>query len=328
MAENYTHLSYEERVVIRVLRKQEKSLREISRELCRAPSTVSRELKRNEQFAGTRVIYPIYAQMKATGRRRRAYRKTRLKTRALQRYVVRKLELGWAPMVIAGRLKRLGRKVTVSHEAIYQFIYSKRRDLRHKLARHHMRRKRFGQSKKFRNKTPIPGRISINERSASVNARTQVGHWEGDLMVSKSEKDAVHVLVERKSRRVCLSKISDRTAPTVRKKVISRLRRFPSHYRKTITYDNGKENVEHQRVNGVLGTKSFFTDPYASWQKGSVENAIGIVRRTYSKRTNLAEISLQALKRLERQLNNTPRKCLQFRTPMEVFKNPGVALQS
>jgi transposase, IS30 family len=117
MAKNYTHLQYEERVEIRTLLKHDKSLREISRELGRAPSTVSRELRRNEQFAGTRVIYPRFAQMKANGRRRRSYRKPRLKTRLLQRYVVRKLRDGWSPRVIAGRLKHLHREVTVSHEA-------------------------------------------------------------------------------------------------------------------------------------------------------------------------------------------------------------------
>lgn len=327
MTNNYTHLSYEERVVIQVMRQQGKSIREVSRELSRDPSTISRELRRNEQFADTRVIYPIYAQMKANGRRKRAYRKPRLKTRTLQSYVVRKLQQGWSPQVIAGRLKHLKRKVTVSHEAIYQFVYSQRLDLCTFLVRHHKRRKRFGQSKKFANKTPIPGRISINERPATVMERKQLGHWEGDLMVARAEQDAVHVLIERKSRRVCISKISDRTAATVRKKTISRLKCFPARCRKTITYDNGKENVEHQKVNAVLGTTSYFTDPYASWQKGSVEHVIGIVRRTYPKRTNLSAVSSQALKRLERKINHTPRKCLQFRTPMEVFNNAGVALQ-
>jgi transposase, IS30 family len=201
-----------------------------------------------------------------------------------------------------------------------------RPDLRCCLARHHMRRKRFGQSKKFRNKTPIPRRISIKERPAAVARRKEIGHWEGDLMVARSGRAAVHVLVERVTRRVCLSKISDRTAPTVRRKIISRLKAFPEHCRKTITYDNGKENVEHQVVNDSLGTKSYFADSYAAWQKGSVENSIGIVRRKYPKGTDLSTLSLQALKRLERQLNNTPRMCLQFQTPMEVFRTRSVAL--
>lgn len=328
MATQYTHLSYEERVAIRVLRKQGKGLREVSRELGRAPSTVSRELRRNEQFAGTRVIYPHFAQMKANGRRRRSYRKPRLKTMDLQRYVVKRLEMGWSPLVIAGRMKREKRKHSVSHEAIYQFIYAKRPDLRDCLARHHMQRKRFRQSKKFKIKVPIPGRISISERPARIAARKEFGHWEGDLIVSRHDSPSVQVLLERRSRRVLLHKIKDRTAASVRKAIVARLGKFNSRCLKTITYDNGKENAQHQQINSALGIRSYFTDTYAAWQKGSVENVIGIVRRTYPKATKFVNVSFQELKLLERKLNSTPRKCLQFRTPMEVFTELGVALHS
>jgi transposase, IS30 family len=327
MARKYNHLSYEDRIVIRVRKKAGESIRKISRELGRAPSTVSRELRRNEQFTNTRVIYPIYAQMKANGRRRRSYRKPRLKTRKLQRHVIKKLQAGWSPLVIAGRLKCLQREETVSHEAIYQFIYECRPDLRACLARHHKRRKRFRQSKKFSGKPLIPFRISINDRPESVAARTAVGDWEGDLMVSKAGPEAVQVLLERKSRRVFLSKIENKTAKVVRKAIIKKLKRVPAKYRKTITYDNGKENVEHHLVNKALGTQSYFADTYASWQKGSVENVIGLVRRQYPKKTDIGNISLQELSLLERRLNSTPRKSLQFRTPMEVFRDRSVALQ-
>jgi len=328
MAHNYNHLSYEDRIVIRVMRQAGEGIRKISRELGRAPSTVSRELKRNEQFADTRVIYPIYAQMKANGRRRRSYRKPRLKSMRLQRHVIKKLKAGWSPLVISGRLKYLKKEETVSHEAIYQFIYDCRPDLRDCLVRHHKRRKRFKQSKKFSGKPLIPFRISINDRPERVAARTTIGDWEGDLMISKAGPEAVQVLIERKSRRVFLAKIENKTAKVVRKAIIKKLKNVPAKYRKTITYDNGKENVEHHLVNKALGTKSYFADTYASWQKGSVENVIGIVRRQYPKKTNIGNISLQELSLLERRLNSTPRKSLQFRTPMEVFNNQSVALQS
>ena len=328
MGRRYEQLSYEERVAIRVLRKQGKGIREVSRELWRAPSTISRELKRNEQFKNTRVIYPDFAQMKANGRRRRSYRKERLKAKSTQRYVESKLKLGWSPMVISGRLRLLGKPVQVSHEAIYQYIYSKRPELRKYLARHHMRRKRFGKSKKFRvlNNTPIPQRISINERPLEVEARAEIGHWEGDLITSTQCLEAIQVLLERKSRRVSLSKIANKTAKCASETIIHRLRYFAKQRRRTITYDNGKENSEHYKVNSALGTQSFFADPYASWQKGSVENVIGIVRRTYPKKTNLSLISDKELKILETKINSTPRRSLHFRTPMEVFRESGVAL--
>lgn len=321
MARNYNHLSYEDRIVIRVKRKAGESVRKISKGLGRAPSTVSRELRRNEQFTNTRVIYPLYAQMKANGRRRRSYRKPRLKTRELQRYVIKKLKAGWSPLVIAGRLKHLKKEVTISHEAIYRFIYECRPDLRDCLVRHHKRRKRFKQSKKFSGKPLIPFRISINERPESVGTRATLGDWEGDLMISKAGPAAVQVLLERKSRRVFLSKIENKTARVVRKAIITKLKKVPAEHRRTITYDNGKENVEHHLVNKALGTQSYFADTYASWQKGSVENVIGMVRRQYPKKTNIGNISLQELSLLERRLNSTPRKSLQFRTPMEVFRN-------
>ena len=328
MDKKYTHLSYEERIVIRLRRKDGNSLREISKELSRAPSTVSRELCRNEQFAGTRVIYPVYAQKKANGRRRRAYRKPRLKSKRIQRYVERKLRVGWSPETISGRMKYLGWTETVSHEAIYQWIYHKRHDLRELLVRHHKRRKRFKQSKKFK-QVPIPQRIPITKRPKYIEKRKDFGHWEADMIYSKQSTKSLQIAVERKSRFTKLSKLTDRTSYEFSKILVKRLKKLPSKARKTLTYDNGKENVAHTTVNKKLGTKSFFCAPYHSWEKGSVENAAGRVRRTLSKRTDFMRVSFQEVNLLERRLNNTPRKCLGFKTPAEVFRNEckSVALQ-
>ncbi len=328
MARKYIHIRYEERVVIGVLSKQGKSLREMSRELSRAPSTISRELKRNEQFADTRVIYPIYAQMKANGRRRRSYRKPRLRSKKMQRHVEAKLRLGWSPETIAGRLKVKHKSSCdrVSHEAIYQWVYGVRPDLREYLVRHHKRRKKRGQ-RKTHTKPHITNKTPVSERPESVRTRNVAGHWESDSMLSSGTNDALHVVIERTSRRVCLSGLKNNTAEAVKRALTRRLMRFPAKLRKSVTYDNGSENSEHMAINHALGTKSFFCAPFHSWEKGSVENIIGRIRRTLPKRTNLSQLSLQALKRLERELNNTPRKCLQFKTPMEVFKKLAVALQ-
>jgi IS30 family transposase len=134
-------------------------------------------------------------------------------------------------------------------------------------------------------------------------------------------------MLERKSRVVLLSNIDNKKAQTLRKTIIRKLKKVPAQYRKTIMYDNGKENVEHHLVNKALGTRSYFADIYASCQRGSADNVIGIIRRTYPKKTNIGKIPLQELSLLERRLNSTPRRCLQFRTPMEVFSERGVALQ-
>ncbi len=328
MAENYTHLSYEERVEIRVLRKQGMSLRKVAREIDRSPSTISRELKRNEQFSGTRVIYPKYAQMKANGRRKRSYRKPRLKSKKTQRYVEAKLRAGWSPETIAGRLEAEGRDTSerVSHEAIYQWVYSVRLDLRDFLVRHHKRRKRRGQSKKH-SKSHIANRTPISERPASVEKRIIPGHWESDAMLSSGTMDALHVVIERTSRRVCLTLLENNTARATKEALTKRLGKFPAALRKSITYDNGSENSDHIATNDILGTKSFFCAPFHSWEKGSVENIIGVIRRTFPKGTNLKTIPAGGLPLLEERLNNLPRKCLQYRTPMEVFKAQRVALQ-
>ena len=324
----YTHLSYEERIVIRLRRKDGKSIREISKELSRAPSTVSRELCRNEQFAGTRVIYPIYAQKKANGRRRRAYSKARLKSKKIQRYVEKKLKLGWSPETISGRMKHLGWEETVSHEAIYQWIYHKRKDLREFLVRHHKRRKRFGQSKKFK-KVAIPQRISILKRPKHIEKREEFGHWEADTIYSKQSVKSLQIVVERKTRYTKLSKLANRTSAEFSSVLVKRLKSLPQKACQTLTYDNGKENVAHTHVNKKLGTKSFFCAPYHSWEKGTVENSAGRVRRKLPKRTDFMRVSFQEVNLLERRLNNTPRKCLGFKTPAEVFRNEckSVALQ-
>jgi IS30 family transposase len=328
MTETYTHLSYEERVEIRVLRKQGMSLRKVSREIRRSPSTISRELKRNEQFSDTRVIYPKYAQMKANGRRKRSYRKPRLKSLKVQRHVESKLRQGWSPETIAGRLKAQGKDPSerVSHEAIYQWVYETRPDLRDCLVRHHKRRKKRGQSKKH-SKSHIPNRTPISERPASVGARNVPGHWESDAMLSSGSVGALHVAIERTSRRVCLTLLENNTARATKEALTKRLGKFPAELRKSITYDNGSENSDHAATNKELGTASFFCVPFHSWEKGSVENLIGVIRRTLPKGTNLQTVPAGRLALLEKRLNNLPRKCLHYQTPMEVFRAHRVALQ-
>ena len=322
----YTHLSYKERVEIRVLRKAGKSIREVSKELGRAPSTVTRELKRNEQFTGTRVIYPNHAQMKANGRRRRAYRKERLKSNRIRKYVEKRLSEGWSPELIAGRMKIEGWELRVSHEAIYQYIYDKKPGWRVYLVRHHRRRKRFGQSKRHR-RSKIRNRVSLSCRPPEVNHRGEYGHWESDSVASKGNAAGLQVAVERKSRAILISRVKNRSGMETSDKLIKRLSRFPKRLRKTITYDNGSENMEHERTNKRLGTSSYFCDPNQSQQKGTVENSIGLIRRTFPKGTDFRDVSFQELKLLERKLNHRPRKCLGFQTSSEVLLTLGVALQ-
>ena len=316
----YHQLSAEERDLIGHLRARGLSLRGISKRVRRDFSTISRELARNRA-----PVYNIYlshqAQKRARARWCQSHRRRRLKSGALRRLIVRKVKLGWSPEIIAGWLERKKTGRSISHEAIYQFIYDRnereREDLVPFLIRSHKRRRR-GHRHTHR-RAHIPERISITERPRHVQNRRQFGHWEADTVMTRRGVAGLGAIVERKSRLVHLSKLRRRTSRAVSSSIIRSLGRHPQKARRTITYDNGSENVDHRRVNQHLGTHSYFCAPYRSWERPTVENTIGLVRRTYPKKTKFDEVPARDIKCLERRLNNRPRKCLQYRSPAEVF---------
>lgn len=324
---NYKHLSSEERDKIAILRAQGNSLNKIAKMINRNKSTISRELKRNS--SPTYDVYlPHKANKRAKSRKQLSAKRQRLKNSTVRTFVINKLELGWSPELIAGSLPLHYPKLAISHEAIYQYIYDKQirkqRDLTTYLVRAHKKRYNRGHSRKHK-KSHIPNRISIEERPKHIEKRIQPGHWEADSMVSRQSKPAIAVMVERKSRFVLLEKLLRKTSLNFSSAVHSRLIDYPRHLRRTITYDNGSENVDHGIINKHLSTKSYFCNPYRSWEKGSVENSIGLVRRYLPKKTDFAKLSYQELARIEYLLNSRPRKCLKFRTPLQVF-NSCVAL--
>lgn len=304
-----------------VLRSKGWKLRDIGKELGRNPGTLSRELSRN----CPRGIYlPHKAHERATQRHKEGHKHKRLKTYAIRHEVEQMLLKGWSPELIAGRLKLLGRKPTISHEAIYQWIYTEAPYLAYYLTRAHKERfpKHHARNKRSMR---IPERVSITERPAIIGSRKQAGHWEADLLVSRQSSVALEVCVERTSRLARLEKINDKSAPASRQALEKILRSYDSSLRLSITYDNGKENVEHNKLNRTIGTRSYFCEPYHSWEKGTVENTNGIIRRFLPKKTNLATIPQDRVQEIESWLNNRPRKCLGYRSSAEVF-NGFVAL--
>jgi len=258
------------------------------------------------------------AHERAKGRKIAAGQREWLKNSKLQRHVEKKLEEGWSPELIAGRLKQKARLSTASYESIYRWVYEKRPDLIDCLPRRHKQRHKKGHSRKHR-KSHIPNRISLAERPDAANQRREFGHWEADAMVSRASKAAAQVLAERKSRYLKLTLVKQKTASQTRAVINRRLAQYPQSVRRSITYDNGSENTQHERVNDVLGTRSFFCAPYRSWEKGTVENTIGLVRRFIPKKMDLAKLTKEDIRFVERRLNNRPRKCLGFQTPAEVF---------
>lgn len=323
----YHQLSLEERDHIAFYRAEGQTVIEIARRLQRNKGTISRELRRNRT-----PIYNVYgacrAEKQAKERKQQAGQRPRLKNRMIRSYVKRHLRLGWTPEEIAGRLHLKHSETSICVESIYRFIYDPRIRRQENfvpyLVRAHKRRLLRGHRHTHRD-LHIPERISILRRPQVVNARRQFGHWECDTIIARNSRAAVGVVVERTSRLAKIHRLQQRSARNLRSALTRSLSHYPERARRTITYDNGQENVEHTEVNKILGTRSFFCEPFHSWEKGTIENTIGIIRRTYPKKTNFDAISRLELKRLERRLNNRPRKVLHYHTPLEVF-NQCVAL--
>ena len=325
MPKLYQHLNAHERDVLAVLRSNGQSLRQIAQVLKRDPSSLCRELSRNAPPIRTGYYLSHKAQTRSEVRNSISHRRRRLKSELIRRYVENRILCGWSPELIAGRLKLQYPEYSISHEAIYQWIYEDAWHLIPSLVRAHRKRKNRGYSRKHK-KTHIPERVSIRKRPLHVLKRLQIGHWETDTVISRKSKAAIQVTVERKARYTKLAKLTKKGSRQMSIALVYRLGRIPSSLRLSITYDNGSENTEHLRTNRLLGTRSYFCEPFHSWERGTVENTIGLVRRFFPKKTDFATISKSRIRSVERWLNNRPRKCLGFKTPAEVFKSAGVAL--
>jgi transposase, IS30 family len=318
MPKCYGRLSEEDRDRISALRYQGKSLRRIAVELGRDASTISRELRRNSALAMGRLYLPHHAQKLAQARESTCHKRPRLRDPGLRAYIRRQIRAGWSPERIAGRWKRLG-KGRVSHEAIYQWIYIHAAELARLLPRAH--RKRLRRASRSSGKTAyIPSRTPLSERPLIVGARTEAGHWEADTIIGPRHQSALQILTERKTRFTKLNMMRGKLAREMRKGLTRTLSRYPRALRRSITYDNGRENVDHLIVNAALGTKSYFCQPMHSWEKGSVENAAGLIRRRLPKDTDFAMVTPAQVKRAERWINGLPRKCLGFQTAAEAFR--------
>lgn len=329
MKNRYIQLTLQEREKIFALRARGKSATDIAGIIGRHKATISRELRRNK--APTYNRYSAHsANKRALLRGKNRGRKPKLTNKALRQQVIKMLlKEQWSPEIIAKRLPMIFPGYRISHETIYKFIYApknkRRKELIKMLTRQNRIRRHRGYSRKHC-KAHIPSRVSIKERPPGIQTRTEFGHWEADTMVSRKSLAAVGVLLERTSRYTKLGKLRRKTANLMRSCVSRRLGRLPKHMRRTITYDNGSENSEHVLVNKRVGTKSFFCEPYHSYEKGSVEQSIGILRRWLPKGCDLSQVSAQQLKKIEKRINDRPRKCLQYLTPSEVYKT-GVALR-
>jgi IS30 family transposase len=244
----------------------------------------------------------------------------------LRRVVARKLGLNWSPEQIAGWLKRAHRgdgANRVSHETIYRSLFVQARGVLKKELLQHLRSKRtIRRSKEARRKGVGRGQItdmvSIRERPASVEDRAVPGHWEGDLL-SGSKNSYIATLVERQTRYVMLAKVANKETRTVVSALIAQAKKLPSELYKSLTWDRGKELADHRRFSLATDIDVYFCDPQSPWQRGSNENTNGLLRQYFPKGTDVSVYSQAHLNKVARQLNERPRKTLEFETPAERF---------
>jgi IS30 family transposase len=321
-SKHHIKLTAQERDLIAIWKGGGLSLREIARRLGRSHSTVIDEIRRNK-YKG-RYYIAIHAQQQTDKRKTEARRRHPLKDPMIYSYVLDKLRRSWSPEQIAGRLrKRYGRNI-ICHETIYSFIYSDHPEaIRLKLWEYLPRKQKKRRKIRGRKvqKQRIPDRIPITQRPKAVDNRTQIGHWEGDSMEGKKkDKNGLHLELERLSRKLMDKKLSRISAAETIEAQFSIFSSLPENLRRTATFDNGLENVKHKYLK-TLDIDTYFTKGYSAWQKGAVENAIGLIRRYLPKGTSLNNLTQEELDDIIREINNRPRKVLNYNTPNEVFNS-------
>jgi IS30 family transposase len=305
------------------------SFRSVAASLGRAPSTISREIRRN---GGRRHYRANKADQAAWDRAHRPKTCKLVENHALARIVASKLKQRWSPEQIAGWLKKTypeDENYQVSHEIIYRSLYVQARGalkkelIKHLRTRRTMRHSRHG-NKSGEGQGQIKDMVRISERPASVEDRAVPGHWEGDLIVGSNDS-YLATLVERHTRYVMLAKVNGKDTKTVINALIKQSKKLPRELYKSLTWDRGKELSDHKRFSLATDIDVYFCDPQSPWQRGSNENTNGLLRQYFPKGTDLSVHSQKHLNNVACELNNRPRKTLEFCSPAEKF-NECVAL--
>jgi transposase, IS30 family len=321
----YTHFSIEEREIIQTMWWERKSVRSIARALGRSHTSVSREMRRN--FPEEHKVYtPRLAEMRAQAKRKERGRKDRLKNETVRSYVVAHLKRKWSPEQISLRIK-IDLNETISHEAIYQYIYDQvhregrgllkpgREDLRPYLRRR--RKRRIPKGARRCKRALKPRGPSIEDRPAIVDLRRRIGDWEGDTVESKDHKPGVNTLVERKTGLLMMTRLSGRTSAATVAVMSHRFKDLPKALKRTVTLDNGPENSDWRAIEEKVGIECFFAHPFCSGERGTNENTNGLIRDFFPNKTDFDMISDEEIAFVERELNSRPRKRLKGRTPLE-----------
>ncbi|MBA3065358.1 IS30 family transposase [bacterium] len=312
------------------------SIRDIAESLSRAPSTISREVRKG---SATRSTYRAHTAQNRALRNAKTRRESKRKLMAnpeLREYVHAGLRKKWSPEQIAQILRKmypLNGTMRISHEAIYSYLYvlprgELKKELLNCLRRSHKRRRKRSGTKEASPRS-IADMLSIEERPAEVADRTVPGHWEGDLLIGRNRQSALGTLVERTTRTTILVPLHSKKAREVRKAFAGKALRLPEEMRLTMTYDQGREMAEHKLFTKETKMKVYFAHPASPWERGTNENTNGLIRQFFPKGTDFNKVTRKEIKNAQDLLNGRPRKVLDWETPYDAFKKlVGVALET
>lgn len=294
--------------------------KEVAQMLGVHPSTVSRELKRFRQSnPDSPLRYAATVAQKQSDIRRKAAKKFTKRSKKLLDFFIQQMVLGWSPEQICGFLKRrTNGRISVSHETIYQWLL-KDQQIGGGGYTYLRRAKKLRQKRTsaYKQRGKIPNRISIHQRPAIVEKRTEIAHWEGDTVVGKGKQSAVVTLVERVTGMTLIRRVEQCASNPV---LDAMLDMSNGIFINTLTLDNGKEFSKHEALTKQTGIKVYFADPYSSWQRGTNENTNGLIRQYFPKGTDFLTVTNEQIKEVENALNNRPRKRLGYRTPKQVWR--------
>lgn len=312
------HLSIIDREQIYLYLNLGYSKRQIAKNLKRNHSVITREISCNQDKHGN--YLPHVAQEKSQDRKSQTNSQNAGKDERIWTYVREKLVTGWSPEQISGCMKHDIDSYACT-ETIYNYIYAKEnKDLTLWVHLRRVKKRRTAKQGRRTQKEKLKNRVFLEERSIEANQRQTIGHWETDLMEGiRKEKDCVSVTCDRRTGYVMLAKAENKTALEKKRTLINQLAKLPRNLRQTITSDNGSEQALHQEIAQELNLNFYFCHPYHSWEKGTVENTIGLVREYLPKKFALSNITQRDLNLIANNLNDRPRKRLGFKTPKEVI---------
>lgn len=319
---SYRHLNEHNRVRIEVYLDEGKSQYEIAGLLKVDKSTICREIQKRGGIL--RGYTAGFAQEDYELAKKNCGIRSKIEKTIVGTFVIGKIKQGWSPEQIAGRLRKeiedgkRPKEEYINHESIYQFIYDSDYGKTEKLC-NYLRQGKKRRTRKYGRKTKheiIPNRTFIDQRPKEIETRKTIGHWEGDAIIYKY-KTAIQSIVERKLKYTILTKLMRKTADETTNAFITNLKEY---YVESLTVDNGSENRDHKRIAGKLKAKVYFCHPYHSWEKGTNENTNGLVRRYLPRGSSLENVTQDDLDDIAFELNNRPRKSLQYNTPTEMLE--------